>query len=98
VEDGGHPFNSLDLRDHGVDVDSSAHGNGIACPVSELPRILAMQAYDVTDPVWSTADLINLGVQLDHGPKLKGSGVGFEISDINCGSDEVRGILWETKV
>lgn len=98
MEDRGHSLNSLDLRDHGIDIDSGAHGNGITLPLGQLARVLAMQANDVTDPVWSTADLIDLSVQLDHGPKLKVSGICLEISDINCRSNEIRHIFREAKV
>jgi hypothetical protein len=96
VNDRFNSFDTIDVGHDWVDVDAAAYSYSVALPLKGA-RLLS-QVDNVADVVVSTANFVDLGVALDHRPKVEVSGIVFEILYINFRGDEVRGIVWEAKV
>ena len=96
MKDLGDSIDTVDVRHDWVDVDSTADSDGIALPIRGTSFVA--QRDDMSNIVRSTTNFLNLRVTLDHRPEFEVGGVVLEILNVDFRGNEVRGIVWETKV
>lgn len=96
MKDLGNSFDTFDFGHDWVDVDSTADSDGIALPIKGTS--LVAQRDDMSNVVRSTTNFLNLCVTLDLRPEFEVGGVVLEILNVDFRGNEIRGIVWQTKV